>query len=383
MIGPIGPVRPPDGPRDISQAVRWADAYNARAAEPPTAEDRAGVTIREMFELHLAWMHREMLADRGSKSNYANRVLHLNHFAAFGDPPMADRPAASITLEDRDTFLRWAGTQWGPQFCRNIAASLSATWTWASTATSNRPALVPHHPFRGARKPPAGERPDRYVEDEQVAAAWKFASGLVRGRKLGSMDRRFDRQFLRLIWFILLTGCRPGDAAALRWEHLNWSKSIAVIPKHKTAKSTGKPRKIAITSRVRRMLRRMQADPKRHPDWVFTHQRGAGAAARGFHDPEQGEPWPNGTAIAAKILKWKKAAEKAGVDLGDLSKLTAYAGRYRWFTDWNSAGLPRDLGARVGGNSPAIVAAIYEQERDREAVAKAEEFEGIRRGKKG
>jgi len=56
--------------------------------------------------------------------------------------------------------------------------------------------------------------------------------------------------FRRFITFLKFTGCRPGEASALRWAHIDWERCIAVIPEHKTVKKSGKPRVLILVPPV-------------------------------------------------------------------------------------------------------------------------------------
>ncbi|MCI0685576.1 MAG: tyrosine-type recombinase/integrase [Gemmataceae bacterium] len=71
--------------------------------------------------------------------------------------------------------------------------------------------------------------------------------------------------FRRLLVFLRLTGSRPGEAASLRWSHIDWERKVAVLREHKTAKQTGDVREIMLTPPVVKLLRWLKRQPARLP----------------------------------------------------------------------------------------------------------------------
>lgn len=69
--------------------------------------------------------------------------------------------------------------------------------------------------------------------------------------KLDAMPERAGRIFK----FMAATGCRPGEAVSLKWEHVHFDHGLCVLPDHKTADRTGKPRVIALTDEAVEALR--------------------------------------------------------------------------------------------------------------------------------
>jgi integrase len=54
--------------------------------------------------------------------------------------------------------------------------------------------------------------------------------------------------------FLRFTGCRPGEAARLRWQDIDLDNGVIVLRRHKTAKKTKKPRVIPLHPVVVKLL---------------------------------------------------------------------------------------------------------------------------------
>jgi len=91
------------------------------------------------------------------------------------------------------------------------------------------------------------------------------------------LERRIRQPAADAIRLIALTGCRRGEAANLRWAHVDLKQGRIVLPPtaHKTGRRTGKPRIIALPAAAQAIL-------ARQPDggeFVFAPAKGDGALA--------------------------------------------------------------------------------------------------------
>jgi integrase len=93
------------------------------------------------------------------------------------------------------------------------------------------------------------------------------------------VERRIRSPVADAIRLIALTGCRRGEAAGLRWAHVDLKQGRLVLPpqSHKTGRKTGKPREIILPAEAQKIIAR-QAEGGPH-DFVFTPTRGDGAIA--------------------------------------------------------------------------------------------------------
>ena len=58
--------------------------------------------------------------------------------------------------------------------------------------------------------------------------------------------RGSDAAFRRFLIFLKFTGCRPGEAASMRWADVRFEEESVVLMDHKTARKTGRPRIIPL-----------------------------------------------------------------------------------------------------------------------------------------
>lgn len=63
----------------------------------------------------------------------------------------------------------------------------------------------------------------------------------------------------RIFRFCAETGCRPGEARSLKWEHVRRDLGVVILPDHKTAKETGEPRVFGITPGAAEVLDELTA----------------------------------------------------------------------------------------------------------------------------
>jgi integrase len=92
-------------------------------------------------------------------------------------------------------------------------------------------------------------------------------------------ERRIRSPVADAIRLIALTGCRRGEAAELRWRHVDLKKGRIVLPpqSHKTGRKTGKPREIILAAAAQAIIARQGEGT---PDgFVFAPTHGDGAIA--------------------------------------------------------------------------------------------------------
>jgi integrase len=92
-------------------------------------------------------------------------------------------------------------------------------------------------------------------------------------------ERRIRSAVADAIRLIALTGCRRGEAAGLRWQHVDLKQGRVVLPpqSHKTGRKTGKPREIALPVAAQSIIARQPEGNQ--DDFVFAPARGDGAIA--------------------------------------------------------------------------------------------------------
>jgi len=131
----------------------------------------------------------------------------------------------------------------------------------------------------------------KYLGYPRRVLAWAKAEELidfdpVRLRRiLKALDARKQRRpVARLIRFILATGCRPGEARMLRWDHVNMDAAVCQLPpdEHKTGRRTGTVRTIYLSADALAILRDLDAIDHTPAAYVFVSHRGTPYTRDGF-----------------------------------------------------------------------------------------------------
>jgi integrase len=148
---------------------------------------------------------------------------------------------------------------------RCVVSTIKRAFSWAMEME-----LTDRNPFarmRANRGPAQRRRP---MTDEEFQI-------LLRGS---------DPRFRRFLIFLKFTGCRPGEAANMRWANVHFDEGAVVLQEHKTARKTGRARIIPLVTTVVKLLqwiRAHQGTVKQvdAQDHVFTNRRG-NALSRGW-----------------------------------------------------------------------------------------------------
>lgn len=178
-----------------------------------------------------------------TKNYYTELLLH----------DLGDRLAESVTVAD---LLEWYASEPSERQAKLFGRrKRSRVW---SEGTKKNVARTIVHLFN------LGER-DGLIERHRLKAlVGKFEKGdQIRAVTQAEYDLMWehatDDAFRNYIEFIRESGARPGEAAALTWEQIDWEKGQAVQRIHKTIRKTGKPRKIPLSERALELLCELEA----------------------------------------------------------------------------------------------------------------------------
>jgi integrase len=191
----------------------------------------------------------------------------------------------------------WLGkTGYNPTSQNKALGGLKRAFNWAVEEE-----LIPKNPIAHVRKPKALTR-DRTLEPAE------------RELILASIK---DAAFRDFVAAMTLTGCRPGEVMRVCPEHVNLTAGIWELPKHKTAKKTGKPRRIYLCPEAVELTKRlMENSPESSPLFLNSRKK----------------PWTrNAVRIRFRRLR-KKFPQLKGV--------VAYTYRASFATDALEQGVP-------------------------------------------
>ncbi len=119
--------------------------------------------------------------------------------------------------------------------------------------------LIDRDPTAGVAFGRDGER-DATLDERQYAALFSTLAKMER-------ERRLPPAVADAVRIIAMTGARRGEVIGLRWDDVELKAGRLVLTRHKTARSTGKPRVINLPSAAREIIARQPAG--RPGDFVF------------------------------------------------------------------------------------------------------------------
>jgi integrase len=205
--------------------------------------------------------------DRGRIERHLRPLLGKRHVHRLTTRDVRDAREAirgGKTATDLKTKARGrAIVRGGEGTAREAIALLRAILNWAEV----RP-----NPVDGIKLGSSGTR-DIILGDAQDYAR------LFQTLDTMEAERRIRQPVADAIRLIALTGCRRGEAAGLRWRHINLKEKRVTLPaaEHKTGKKTAKPRIIALPSAAQAIIARQ---PDTGEDgFVFAPAKGNGALA--------------------------------------------------------------------------------------------------------
>ena len=247
-----------------------------RKRRDPLAEKRALKEAPTVGEILDAYLQSESFKDKATSTQTTDRGRIEHHLR----PLLGRKQAHSLSQEEvkralnairdgqtaKDVKTRKRGrarVTGGAGTARMSIDLLRAIFNWAA---------VKPNPCDGIKTGQSGIR-ETILEDVESYAR------LFATLDLMESERRIRAPVADAIRVIALTGCRRGEAAGLRWRHVDLKQGRIVLPpqSHKTGRKTGKPRVINLPEAVQAIIARQ---PEGSPDqFVFAPARGHGAIA--------------------------------------------------------------------------------------------------------
>jgi len=213
-------------------------------------------TVHDVIEMYLTQAKRDLAA-----RSYETVACILNRF----DESAGDLALAECRPFDLQCWMNEHPEYASEWYRRCVVSTIKRCFTWAAEME-----LIERNPFaklRGSRGQTTRRRP---MTDEEFQT-------LLRGS---------NAAFRRFLIFLKFTGCRPGEAASMRWADVQFEEGAVVLKEHKTARKTGRSRIIPLVPTVVKQLHWMRSHGKAAKqscaqDHVFTTGRGT-ALSRGW-----------------------------------------------------------------------------------------------------
>jgi integrase len=171
------------------------------------------VTAVELFEKYAAYRQQERELSHSSQARFKGIASKLAQF-------LGDRSAARVNESvAHDVVARWSESV-SSRTVKEMRCDLSACWDWAKgkyhvVEPNPWSACLDRARSRGNTTKSKQKKPFTIPELQAIIAAF-------------SVHPQY-RHYTDFVTFLASTGCRPGEAAGLRWKHLDSDFSTAWI----------------------------------------------------------------------------------------------------------------------------------------------------------
>ncbi|RCJ24301.1 hypothetical protein A6770_28450 [Nostoc minutum NIES-26] len=243
----------------------------------------------------------------------------------------------SHKLNDATNIRHYICSNYSADTAKRVLTQLSACCNWAVNT-----GIIANNPFIGMtvglRRSWNSDNIDPFTRSERDSIIDAFSKHSTYSH------------YTPLITFLFATGCRPGEAAALRWKHVTreyvlFSENYKAKYKLTKEPKNGKARRFPVNTQLSQLLTTVQPATQRRPDaFVFiTH----------YHKQQlNNDTLPTATG-------WKSIVNEL-VDQGLVARYRPpYNTRHTFITLALNAGLTVPQVAKLVGNTPAIILKHY------------------------
>ncbi|MEH1768992.1 MAG: tyrosine-type recombinase/integrase [Nostoc sp.] len=291
--------------------------------------------LEKLWEKYSEFM-RSQLAETTFEKDYVRKFA--NHIKTL---PTKD---ARQAIQIRD----WLLANFSTETTKRVLTYISACCRWAV-----RSKLLPINPFEGLAAEIKGSKnnatttidPFSVKERDAIIAAFEA--------------HKLHKHYVPFVKFLFYTGCRPGEAIALQWKHINidcteilFAESYDTKLNIRKTTKTGKSRRFPCNARLRQLLLEIKPSGFDPTAIVFPSPRGGLIDASKFTS----QVW-RGCKSGKKIYK---GIVTQLVETGEVSRYRPpYNCRHSLITECLERGVPVTQLARWLGNSPEIIFKHY------------------------
>ena len=269
---------------EIEKSIAYGQFDPTLAQYKPELEARHSLKVTELFEKFITAKSREVYSQ--SLTKYRATLGYLKQF-------FREQQSKTVTPEKADQFRQWLSERILPNTKRPMTAGtlkervtlVSACWDWAVEEN-----LLEKNPWKKivkGIKPGKTPPPNPFTVDEIKAIIAGFRSD------------RYYSFYSDYVEFMLGTGCRPGEAIALRWRHVNedcssiWIGEAYYRGSLKTTKTSASGH-VPLSQSLQKLLQRRKTVGVTSDDLVFPRPSGGYLNDRDFRQ----RPW---TKVLAKL----------------------------------------------------------------------------------
>ncbi|MGB3293149.1 MAG: tyrosine-type recombinase/integrase [Phormidesmis sp.] len=220
--------------------------------------------VAGLFRKFMAAQVKAKGLEKGSLCRYDAVLKHLEKFFKHKD-------AEAINELDAQAFVEYLRSKVSERSVKDYMILVQSCWIWAEKTLPDNP----WHSVLKQVKPAPKQKVKPFTAEEVQRILEGFAC-----------DRHYQH-YTDFVTFLFGTGCRFGEAAALKWKHLASDFSTVWIGEsvsrgiRKTTK-TGKDRIVMLPEKVVEMLVARKNNAYRPDDLVFPAPKGEEINDRGF-----------------------------------------------------------------------------------------------------
>ena len=268
---------------------------------------------------YVVYVHHRAETAGGSPTHAANAQMIGRAFLEFVGP---ETKAKSLTPKHLEDFLHAQRERWSQGTCR-LAGTMLITAFYHAVKKTRR---LDHNPLVGASLPPL-----------------KYRTAVLSAEELDRVRAGASPALWRVCWFLLRTGCRPGEALKLRVKHVHEVngrlKCVLSAGEHKAGGKTGKARHIFLAEDVEKYVRERLEEAKGNPEAPLL---------------------PSATGKAWNYRTCKNVFYTLRKKLGLRKELTLYAFRHTFATRHLAKGIaPTKVAAWMGNTLPVMEKAYW------------------------
>jgi integrase len=280
------------------------------------------ITPKELLKIWLAYTEFR-------KPSIAYSTLHLDY-------RKIERTITKIpdTLTTSPEIRDWVSATYSPESARRIIQQFNACCSWAFDSD-----LHPTSPFSGM---------GRHFRKVSTDDSYRAFTATERDTIITTF-KQLHPFYLPWVQFCFWTGCRPEEAAALRWEHIHPNHTLITFKvatpvgtKREQPTKNRKVRDFPTNDRLKFLLKGLQPFPPDITAQVFTGKSGGRFEYHNF-----------------QTRYWKPLIEELVGDRLVFTYLSQYHMRHTWISLALEAGVQVPDVAYLSGNTPQIIYKYY------------------------
>jgi integrase len=243
--------------------------------EDITAEKRArneAATLKDLADRYREYLSAKPIKTQKDCARHIDQSI-LPFKPTTRSPKMGDRLVTEIHSGDVEALHKTITKAGHPVLANRVLATLSAMFTLAMKPKAGedkpwRPAGL-GNPCKGVQRNHEEGR-ERFFSEGEIAAISDALNEYSSMERMNSVMARSAPISANLIRFVMLTGCRPGEAKLAKWSEVDEQPSFWIKPSSHTKQK--KTHKLALSPPAIEFLNRLRPERVEGSEWIFPGQ---------------------------------------------------------------------------------------------------------------